>query len=170
MESVHNLDLTCPRRFSSFIAAAMLPLILSLPPMKAMVGLRVPLNMDTRSSESILIKTSASMSDWPGMMEPEPFFRSMNHEPAWQSRRIWSVFIELDPSLPLLYLSVRKLSGVIPVTTLILYSASLKTFKDLPLECQAYYRRCCNEIHKVIIPQTVDSIGKWPQCVDAVCL
>ena len=72
----YSLDFTFPISFSSFMAAPMFPEIFNLPPMNAMVGLSLPLNMATISSESDFIETSAVWFESQVPIEPSPFFRS----------------------------------------------------------------------------------------------
>lgn len=67
------------------MAAPMSPLIFSLPPMKAIVGLSLPVNMATRSPEEDFITVSASTSlDSAAPTEPSPFFKSRNQLPGME--------------------------------------------------------------------------------------
>lgn len=68
--------------FSSFIAKAMLPLILSFPDIKALVALALPENIATKSLSSIPIVQSAPPDGSPVPTEPLPFLRSRCQVPG----------------------------------------------------------------------------------------
>ena len=37
----------------------------------------------------------------------------------------------------------------------------MRLIKEPLQECLVYYRKCCNEAHKVIIPQTLDLMSTY---------
>lgn len=78
---LYNLDFIFAISFSSFIANAISPLILSLPDMKAAVGLSSPANILVKSALSMVIVHWGSAAA-PLPTDPDPFLRSTYHSPS----------------------------------------------------------------------------------------
>ena len=79
---IYNFDFSFPMSFSSLSALPMSPEILSLPVMKAVVGLREPENILEKLLPSMVKVASGVDGESPFPQAPLPFLRSMYHLPA----------------------------------------------------------------------------------------